>query len=146
MYADGHDASGFCGFRIEAVESINAALEEYVGFVMVRDHHRDVVDLRAIRNGEDWTAGGFGPQRLIVEYPIAKPCQAAFGDVIKRMVCLTAAGTKPPRRPFPGKRLYDVERFSNHGALVLDLLDRHLHVAVRHELPSGIARRSRHLR
>ncbi len=109
---------------------------------MVRDHQGDIVDLGAVRHGEDRAVRGFHPERLVVENPVAEPGQAGFADIVQSVVSLAAARTEPAGRPLAGEFFDHVAGLPDDGALILDLLDRHLHISMRHEFPSGVARRS----
>ena len=73
MHANRHHARRLRGFRIESIERINAPLEQCIGLVMMRYHYGDVVDLSAIRDRENRAIGGFNPDRLVVQNPIAEP-------------------------------------------------------------------------
>ena len=66
--------------------------------------------------------------------------------MIERVERLSAAGSEPPIWLLAGERFDDLDRLAHDRALILDLLDRHLHVAVCHELPARIARGRRHFR
>ena len=139
VHADGQHARRLGRLLVQPVERVGAALEQDVGLVMVRHHQRDVVDLGAVGHGQDRAVRRPHPDRLVVEHPVAEPGEAAFGGVIERLVGLAAAGPEPAGRLPAGESLDQLDRLPHHRALVLDLLDRHLHVAVGHELPVGVA-------
>ncbi len=112
---------------------------KYAELVVLHDHHRDVVQLDRIGQGDQRPVGGVDLGRLVVIDPVADIFDAGGGEQLRGLLGLGQAGAEPADRLLAGKALDDADRALDHRALVVDPVDRHLLVGVAHELPAGVA-------
>ncbi len=66
-----HDFGAVFAFSVEPVELIDRAAEQIIALVMLHDHHRDVVELDRVGQGDERAVGGADHGRLVVVDPVA---------------------------------------------------------------------------
>ena len=137
---DRHDFRPLGAFAVEPLEAVDAALREIGRFMMLDEHHRDVVELDRVGQGDERAVRGADFRRLVVIDPVADVFDAGGGEQVRRVLGLGQARPEPADRPLAGEPLEHAERALDHRRLILDLVDRHLLLGVAHELPAGVAR------
>ena len=143
MDRDRHDLRPLGAFAIEPLEGIDAALREVGRFMMLDEHHRNVVELDRIRQRDERAVRGVDFRRLVVIVPVADVFDAGGGEQVRGILGLGQARPEPADRPRPGEPLEHAERLIDHRKLILDLMDRHLLPGVPHKLPARVERRPR---
>src|SRR5262249_25566395 len=118
------------------LELVDGAPREIFAFMMLDDHHADVVDLDGVRQGHQRTARGVDEGGLVVIDPVADIFYSGIYQELRGFQGLGEAWPEPPHRPLAGETLEDVEGTRDHAGLVLDLVNWDLIVAVTHELPA----------
>ena len=144
MDGDGHDLGTFGGFQVVAVERVAALLGPVRGFMVLHDHHRDVVVLHRVGQRHQRTVRGLDFSRFIVVGEVADVLDARGGQQIRRFVRLGEPGAKPPHGPLAGEALERVHRSLDHGFLVFDFVDGHLLIGMAHEFPVRLQAGLRH--
>ena len=116
---------------------------KYAEFVVLHEHHRDVVELDRIRQCDERPVRGADLRRLVVIDPVADILDPGGGEQVRGLLGFGQPRAEPADRARPGKPLEHSERAVDHRLLVLDLVDRHLLPGMAHEFPAGLARRPR---
>src|SRR3546814_9401265 len=139
VHAKGHDADGVLAFGIETLERVGGPAQQGVGLMLAADHNRDVIDFDGIGDGHQRLRLGFYPQWLVIQYPVTEPVATCGRNVFQRVELLGSSWPKPAARAISKKLLQGVQRLPDHGCLILNLMYRHLDVAMRHEFPTRVA-------
>ena len=135
-----HDFRALLALGIKPVELIDGAPHQIFALMMLDDHHRDVVELERIGQGEQGPVGGADDGRLVVIDPVADIFDAGAGEDFRRVEGFRQPGTEPAERPFAGEALDDAERALDHRLLIRLGVDRALLVGMAHEFPAVGAR------
>ena len=130
-------------FHVEPVELIDRAAQQLVGAMMLHDHHRNVVELDRVGQRHQRPVRRADLGRLVVVNPVADILHAGFGEEFRRLIGLREARPEPADRSLAGEFLQQIERLADGRALVLQLVDRALHIAVAHEFPAAARARPR---
>ncbi len=131
-----HDLGTVLALGVKPIELINRAPRQIIAFVMLHDHHRDVVDLDRIGQRDERALGGADHRRLVVIDPVADIFHTGIDQQFWRLQRLGQAWSKPADRALAGEAFEDVHGAVDHLRLILDLVDRHLIIGVAHELPA----------
>ena len=103
MHHQRHDPRGAVRVGVQLLELIDGAVPVFRGFVMLNQHHRDVVAFLRVRHAHEGTAARVQHNRLVVQNPVADVIVAFFGQDVGRVPCLGQARPKPAARPSPVK-------------------------------------------
>lgn len=58
MDGDGHDTGAVFAFHVETVKIVGAPFEPMTGFMVLKDHHWDVVEFDGVRQCDQWSVSG----------------------------------------------------------------------------------------
>src|SRR5262249_13443167 len=143
---DRHDLRPLARLLIQAAKLIECPrIHDIRGMVLER-HHHDVMNLEIVGKRDNRAVGGLECDWLVVQYPVADIFDAGFREVIERVERLRQSGAEPSARPPPPELLDDIHRFVDGCPLVIELVHRHLVVAVGIEFPSVVDASLDHLR
>src|SRR5438132_7617451 len=87
------------------------------GFVVLHEHHRDVVELDRIGQRDERPVGGGDLGRLVVIDPVADIFDAGRGQEFGGVLCLGQPGAEPADRLLAGAAFDDGKRALNHRLL-----------------------------
>ena len=102
---------------IKPVELVDGAPEQVVALVMLDQHHRNVIELDAVGQGDERPIGGADHRRLIVVNPVADIFHARGGKQFGRVERLRETRTEPADRLLAGELGYDVHAPFDHAGL-----------------------------
>ena len=138
MAGDRHHLGPLGGLGVEPFELVARAHIHDVRGMMLQRHQHDVVDLEIVGQRHHRPVRGLQRHRLVVEHPVADVLDARLRQVIERVEGLRQPGPEPAARPFAGEFLDHVHGAHDDGALVVDLVHRHLVEAVGVDLPAHV--------
>src|SRR5258708_1826932 len=146
MDGDRHDLRALGAFLVQALEAVDALSRPVRGFVVLHDHHRNVVAFHRVRQRDERPVRSRDFSGLVVVDPVADVLDAGCSEVLGRVVGLGEPRPQPPDRPLADELLDRVERVQDHRLLVFFAVDRSLLVAVAHKFPAGVLARLRDAR
>src|SRR5271156_6826550 len=126
----GEDFRPLPAFSVKPVELIDGAAHQILALVMLDDHHRDVVELDRVRQGEQRSCFGADHRRLVVVYPVTDISDAGGGEDFRRVEGLRQPWAEPAEGAFAAEALDDAERSLDHRFLIWLGVDRVLFVRV----------------
>ena len=141
MHGNRHYTGIVFAFLIQTFEIIHAAVVEFFRFMMLHDHHRNIVQLDGIGNGHQRSVFGSDLERLIIHREIRNVFDAGFLQVIRRVERFGQPGPHPATRRFAGKFLDGIHRCLDIGLLVFDQVSGALVIGMPEKFPPGIMRR-----
>src|SRR6266508_6092822 len=133
---DRHDLRALGRLLVQTIEVVERAPIHHLGGVMLKRHHDDVVELEIVGERDNRTVRRLERDRFVVEHPITDIFDPGLGEVVESVVGLGEPRTEPAARSLAPEFFDDVHRFHDDAALVVELVHRHLVIAVGVELPA----------
>src|SRR5206468_8544096 len=93
-----HDSGAVRSFSVERLELILGSAKKFLRFMVLENHHRDVVQLYRIRERNERAMRRFDLVGLIIVDPVGDIVKAGFGQEIESLFSFCEPWTKPSRR------------------------------------------------
>jgi len=104
--------------------------------MVLHHHHGNVVILDCVGKCDQRAVGGLNVCRLIVVRKVADVFHTCCGQQIRRLKRLRQARAEPANWPLSGKSFKRVHGAFNHRLLIVNFMNRHLLIRMRHKLPA----------
>src|SRR5437762_3477275 len=90
-----HDSGAVRSFSVERLELILGSAKKFLRFMVLENHHRDVVQLYRIRERNERAMRRFDLVGLIIVDPVGDIVKAGFGQEIESLFSFCEPWTKP---------------------------------------------------
>ena len=90
-----HHSGAVRSFSVERLELILGSAKKFLRFMVLENHHRDVVQLDAVRERNERAMRRFDLVGLIIVDPVGDIVKAGFGQEIESLFSFCEPWTKP---------------------------------------------------
>ena len=135
MHTDRHDTGNCFAFTPQSLKLVNTSHIQFLRTVILKQHHRDVVQFHGVRNRQHWFRFGLQPNRLVVQNPIGHVLNPCSRQTIQGVVIFRQTRAFPTHRELARKTFDGVNCRLNRFSLICQLVHRALHKTMTHDFP-----------